>query len=399
MDKLSVEDIKIKGKRILMRVDFNVPLEGAVVANDNRIRAAMPTIEYIVKKGGKLILMSHLGRPKGVRVPEMSLEPCMPVINKFLGKAIQFVPDCIGEHVEATVNRLADGEVLLLENLRYYEQETENDPAFAKKLAGYGDVYVNDAFGTAHRAHASTEGVTHYISQCAAGYLMMKELEYLGSVMENPKKPFVAILGGAKISGKIDVIANLLPKVDKIIIGGGMAYTFFKAKGMEIGRSLLEEGKLDVAAEILAQSEDKVVLPIDCMVADRFDFGARKVGHLKEVDARAIPADWQGLDIGSKTIELFRSLLTGAKTVVWNGPMGVFEIEQTAKGTYAIARYLAEITDKGATTVIGGGDSASAVNQAGVADQVSHVSTGGGASLEFMEGKVLPGVAALSEKK
>jgi phosphoglycerate kinase len=282
--------------------------------------------------------------------------------------------------------------------LRYYPEETENDPDFAAKLAQFGDVYVNDAFGTAHRAHASTEGVTHHISQCAAGYLLMKELDYLGGVMANPAKPFVAILGGAKISGKIDIISNLLPKVDRIIIGGGMTYTFFKAQGKEIGKSLLEADKIDLAKELLVQAGEKIILPVDCMVSDIFDFDGRQVGVLNEVAADAIPAGEFSLDIGPRSVEKFQSIISAAKTVVWNGPMGVFEIEDTAKGTYAIANALAEATANGATTVIGGGDSASAINKAGVVDKVSHVSTGGGASLEFMEGKVLPGVAALTSR-
>jgi phosphoglycerate kinase len=396
--KLTVEDLDMNGKRVLMRVDFNVPLEAGKVANDKRIKAALPTIKYIADKGGKLVLMSHLGRPKGARIPEMSLKPCAAVLSRLLGKDVAFVDDCIGETAETAVNGLIDGEVLLLENLRYYKEETDNDAEFAGKLGKLGDVYVNDAFGTAHRAHASTEGVTHFFKQCAAGYLMMKELDYLGKVMQNPARPFVAILGGAKISGKIDVITHLLPKVDKVIIGGGMAYTFFKARGLEIGNSLLEADKVAVAKEILAQAGDKLVLPVDCMVTDFFDFEARQIGTLNEVGADAIPAGWQSLDIGSKSIETFRSVLEDARTVVWNGPMGVFEINETARGTYAIADLLAQVTAKGATTVIGGGDSASAVNKAGVADKVSHVSTGGGASLEFIEGKTLPGVAALTDK-
>ena len=397
MQKLTVDDLDLKGRRVLMRVDFNVPLEDGKVANDNRIRAALPTIKDIVERGGRLILMSHLGRPKGLRVPEMSLEPCVSVIHHLLDKEIGFVNDCVGEAVEAAVGKLEDGDVLLLENLRYYKEETDNDPDFAKKLAGLGDLYVNDAFGTAHRAHASTEGVTHFFDQCAAGYLMMKELDYLGRVMENPEKPFVAILGGAKISGKIDVITNLLPKVDRVIIGGGMAYTFFKAQGLEIGNSLLEDDKVNYARDILAQGGDKIILPLDCMVSDTFDFKARKIGELKEVSSQDMPAGWMGLDIGSQTIRSFGTILESAKTIVWNGPMGVFEIDETARGTYAIAKILADVTDRGATTVIGGGDSASAVNKAGVADRVSHVSTGGGASLEFIEGKTLPGVAALTD--
>jgi len=398
MSKLTVDNLEPKGRRVLMRVDFNVPLEGGAVANDKRIRAALPTIQNIVDRGGKLILMSHLGRPKGARVPEMSLEPCIPVLNHLLNKKVGFINDCIGEAVETAVGKLEDGDVLLLENLRYHKEETDNDPGFAKKLAGLGELYVNDAFGTAHRAHASTEGVTHFFDQSAAGYLMMKELAYLGRVMQNPERPFVAILGGAKISGKIDVITNLLPKVDKVIIGGGMIFTFFKAQGLEIGNSLLEDDKVNYAKDILSEGGDKIVLPLDCLVSDAFDFKARKIGVLKEVNAQDIPTGWVGLDIGSQTIQSFSSILESAKTIVWNGPMGVFEIDETARGTYAIANILADVTDRGATTVIGGGDSASAVNKAGVADRVSHVSTGGGASLEFIEGKTLPGVAALTDK-
>ena len=399
MNKLTIEDLDLKGKRVLMRVDFNVPLESGRVANDKRIRAALPSIKYITNAGGRLILMSHLGRPGGRRVPELSLKPCVTVLGALLGKKVIFVDDCVGKTVESAVESLGEGDILLLENLRYYPEETENDPDFAAKLAKLGDVYVNDAFGTAHRAHASTEGITHYISQCAAGFLMMKELTYLGGVMADPQKPFVAILGGAKISGKIDIISNLLPRVDKIIIGGGMTYTFFKAQGKEIGKSLLEEDKIDLAGELLEQGAEKIILPVDCMVTDIFDFDARKVGALEAVAADAIPADRIGLDIGPQTIAEYQPLVRNAKTVVWNGPMGVFEIEETAKGTDAIAKALADATANGATTVIGGGDSAAAINKAGLADKVSHVSTGGGASLELMEGKVLPGVAALSDKR
>ncbi len=398
MDKLTVEDLDLKGKRVLVRVDFNVPLEGGRVVNDKRIRAALATIKYIVNANGRLILMSHLGRPKGKRVPEMSLAPCVTVLNALLGRKVRFVEDCIGADVEAAINDLGGGDILLLENLRYYQEETENNPDFAAKLAEWGDVYVNDAFGTAHRAHASTEGVTHHISQCAAGFLLMRELDYLGRVMANPAKPFVAILGGAKISGKIDIISNLLPKVDNILIGGGMSYTFFKAQGMEIGKSLLEDDKINLAQELLARGGGKIILPVDCRVTPTFDFNARRIGDLKEVETDAIPADEFSLDIGPKTIDKFKSIIIAAKTVVWNGPMGVFEIKETASGTYAIANALAEATSTGATTVIGGGDSASAIDKAGVADKVSHVSTGGGASLEFMEGKVLPGVAALTDR-
>lgn len=398
MAKLTVEHLELKGKRVLMRVDFNVPLEGGKVADDKRIRAAVPTIKYVVEKGGRLILMSHLGRPKGEKKPEMSLRPCVSVLSGLLGKDVQFTDDCVGDAVEAAVKKLGDGDVLLLENLRYHNEETKNDDGFASKLAGLADLYVNDAFGTAHRAHASTEGVTRHIKQCAAGFLLMKEIEYMGDLVESPKRPFVAVLGGAKISDKIGVISNLLPKVDKIIIGGGMAFTFFKAKGMEIGDSLLEADKIDVAKELLTKGGDKIVLPVDCLITDSLDFAGRKVGALKEVDCTAMPKGWLGVDIGGKSISQFSAILNGAKTVIWNGPMGVFEIEATSKGTYEIAKALAEATDHGAKTVIGGGDSASAVSKAGVKDRVSHVSTGGGASLEFLEGKVLPGVAALTEK-
>ncbi|MFY9942149.1 MAG: phosphoglycerate kinase [Desulfobacterales bacterium] len=398
MAKMTVNDLNVKGKRVLMRVDFNVPLQDGKVVNDTRIRAALPTIRKLVQDGGRLVLMSHLGRPKGERNPAMSLAPCAPVLSGLLGRPVVFADDCIGEAVESAVAALADGEILLLENLRYHEAETRNNLDFAARLARLGDVYVNDAFGTAHRAHASTEGVTHYLEVCAAGLLMVKELDYLGRLLENPAKPFVAVLGGAKISGKIDVIANLLPRVDRILIGGGMAFTFYKAKGFEIGASLLEEDRLGLARELLASAGDKLVLPPDCVVAETVDFAARTVGDLRTVDADAIPAGWRGLDIGPKSLAAFEAVLAPARTVVWNGPMGVFEIPQTAEGTYAVARMLADATAGGAVTVIGGGDSAAAVAKAGVEDKVSHVSTGGGASLEFLEGKVLPGVAALSDK-
>lgn len=398
MAKMTVNDLDVKGKRVLMRVDFNVPLRDGKVTNDNRIRAALPTIRQIVQNGGRLVLMSHLGRPKGERNPAMSLAPCAPVLSQLLKRPVAFVDDCLGAAVESAVAALADGDILLLQNLRYYEAETRNSLDFAAQLARLGDLYVNDAFGTAHRAHASTEGVTHYLEVCAAGLLMMKELDYLGRLLQSPEKPFVAVLGGAKISGKIDVIANLLPRVDRILIGGGMAFTFYKAQGLEIGASLLEEDRVGLARELLASAGDKLVLPPDCVVAQTVDFSARTVGEMFTVDADAIPAGWRGLDIGPKSLAAFGAILAPARTVVWNGPMGVFEIPQTAAGTYAVARILADITAGGAVTVIGGGDSAAAVAKAGVEDKVSHVSTGGGASLEFLEGKVLPGVAALSDK-
>ena len=398
MAKLTVDDLEVNNCRVLMRVDFNVPLENGRVANDKRIRAVLPTIEYLLKQGAKLILISHLGRPKGERKPEFSLRPCQNVLSDLLGKQVAFIDDCIGKKVADAVFQLKAGDILLLENLRFYKEETANDPIFAGKLADLGEIYVNEAFGTAHRAHASTQGVTHYIRQCAAGYLMKKELDYLGMLMEHTKRPFVAILGGAKISGKIDVISNLLPKVDRILIGGGMAFTFFKALGYEIGNSLLEADKVALAAKLLTEAKDKLVLPQDCLVTQKVNFKTREIAQLNQVDVKKIPADCFGLDIGEKTIKAFDEILQNAKTVVWNGPMGVFEIPETAKGTFAIADILAKITKNGAISVIGGGDSAAAVEKAGISDQISHISTGGGACLSYLEGKVLPGMAALTDK-
>ncbi len=397
MNKLSIDKLDLKDKRILVRVDFNVPLdENLNITDDIRIVSSLPTIKKIISEGGKAILMSHLGRPKGKVNPKYSLKPAAVRLGVLLNKDVKLAPDCVGDEVKKVVDAMKSGDVVLLENLRFHEEEEKNDPDFAKKLAGLGDVYVNDAFGSAHRAHASTEGVTKYISKCAAGYLMQKELDYLGTAISNPKRPYCAILGGAKISGKIDVIMNLLDKVDTMIIGGGMAYTFYKAQGKEIGKSLLEEQKIGLAKEVLdkvSKSNVKFLMPVDVVVADEFKNDSPSL----VVSTSEIPADKMGLDIGPKTRELFGEEIMKAKTIVWNGPMGVFEMDNFAKGTNAVAEKLVEATSKGAITIIGGGDSAAAISKAGLDDKVSHVSTGGGASLEFLEGKVLPGVAALSE--
>ena len=397
MKKLSIDNLNLKDKRVLVRVDFNVPLdENLTITDDRRISSSLPTINKIIADGGKAILMSHLGRPKGKVNPKYSLKPVASKLSELLGRPVKLAPDCVGDEVLNLVNKMAPGDVVLLENLRFHEEEEKNDPEFSKNLAKLGDVYVNDAFGSAHRAHASTEGVTKYIKQNASGYLMQKELDYLGSAISNPARPYCAILGGAKISGKIDVIQNLLDKVDTMIIGGGMAYTFFKAQGKEIGSSLLEAEKIDLAKELLVKlsnSKVKFLLPVDVMVASEF----KNDSPAEAVSIDNIPSDKMGLDIGPKTIELFRNELLKSKTVVWNGPMGVFEMDNFAKGTNAVAEALVEATSKGSITIVGGGDSAAAISKAGLDDKVSHVSTGGGASLEFLEGKVLPGVVALSE--
>jgi len=395
MKKL-IDDIELKGKRVLVRVDFNVPLdENLNITDDIRITSALPTIKKIVAEGGKVILMSHLGRPKGEPNPKYSLKPAAVRLSELLGTDVKFATDCIGEDVKALVNSLKDGEVCLLENLRYHKEEEKNVPEFAEKLAELGDVYVNDAFGSAHRAHASTEGVTKFITTCVSGYLMKKELDYLGTAVADPKRPFTAILGGAKISGKIDVINNLATKVDNLIIGGGMAYTFYKAMGYEVGTSLLEAEKVDLAKQILEDMPKTGVnfmLPKDVVVAAEFNNDSPS----SVVGIDAIPADKMGLDIGPESIEAFKKVISESKTILWNGPMGVFEMDNFAIGTNAIAQALADATANGAITIIGGGDSASAIKKAGLDDKVTHVSTGGGASLEFLEGKVLPGVAALN---
>jgi len=406
MAKLSLNDIgaELNGKKVLMRVDFNVPLDASrAITSDNRIKAALPSIKFVIEKGGKLILMSHLGRPKGKKAPEFSLDVVAKKLSEMLGKEVKFASDCIGETAESVVNSLGNGDVALLENLRFYKEEEGNDPEFSKKLAKLGEIYVNDAFGTAHRAHASTEGVTKYMSKAAAGFLMEKELKFLGDMLEKAEKPFIAILGGAKVSDKIMVIENLINKVDGIIIGGGMAYTFLKAKGREIGNSLCEKDKIDVAKDVLKKALDKnvaIYLPIDHIVAkvpsETGDFiELLKKTEYKEVLRDSIDEGWEGVDIGSATIEKFRNIILKSRTIFWNGPMGVFEVEQFSKGTLEVGKALA---DSGAVTVVGGGDSASAIKKLKLADKMTHVSTGGGASMEFMEGQELPGVACLTNK-
>jgi phosphoglycerate kinase len=397
-NKLFIEDIDTQGKRVIVRVDFNVPLKDGVVESDKRLKESLPTIKYLQGKGAKVILMSHLGRPDGKRVAEMSLEPVAKALGGLLGTPVKFASDCVGAPAETAVASLAPGEVLLLENLRFHAAEEANDPAFAKQLAALADVYVNDAFGTAHRAHASTHGITQSVAKSAAGYLMKKELDYLGGALTNPARPFVSIIGGSKVSTKIDVIKSLLPRVDYLLLGGGMTYTFLKAQGLEVGKSIVENDKVEFAKTLLAEAKGKLVLGEDFLVTDSLDFKGRKVGQTKVVPANQIPADWEAVDIGPASVAKFEKILLSAKTIVWNGPVGVFEIDASAKGTIAIAEMLAKATAAGATTIIGGGDSASAVKKAGVASKVSHVSTGGGASLEFLEGKALPGVEALTNK-
>ncbi|MDP4200580.1 MAG: phosphoglycerate kinase [Bacteroidota bacterium] len=390
----TIDTVDVKGKRVFLRVDFNVPLtkeKPYTIADDTRIRAAMPTIEALLARGARLIIASHLGRPKGAPEERYSLRPVFEHLKVLLSTKVTFANDCVGTEVENSASGLKPGEVLLLENLRFHGEEEKNDPAFSKSLAGLCDVYVDDAFGAAHRAHASIEGITHFVRIKAAGYLMDKELKYLGGVLSSPSKPFVAIIGGAKISGKIDVIESLLGRADKVLIGGGMTYTFLKAQGKEIGTSLVEEDKVELAKALLVKSANRLVLPVDTVVAREFKNDAEH----KTVNVDEIPAEWMGVDIGDRTIQQFRTEIARAKTIVWNGPMGVFEMPNYATGTFEIARALADATASGATTVVGGGDSVSALEHAGLASKISHVSTGGGASLEFLEGKVLPGVKAL----
>jgi phosphoglycerate kinase len=411
MAKLFIEDLALAGKRVVMRVDFNVPVKDGKVENDKRLRASLPSIRYVTDKGASLVLMSHLGRPDGQKNPKYSLEPVSKRLAELLGRPVKFLSDCVGPEVEKACAALEPGEVVLLENLRFHIEEEgkvkkddgsslKADPeavkAFRASLTKLGDVYVNDAFGTAHRAHSSITGIA--LPQRAAGYLMKKELDFLGDAVNEPKRPFVAIIGGAKVSGKIDVIEALLPKVDTLVVGGGMAFTFYKAQGKEIGGSLVEEDRVEMAKALLAKAGSKLVLPVDTVVTDAFDFDARKVGTLKTVAWDKIGPKDIGVDIGEATRAKFAAIVKGAKTVVWNGPMGVFEIDATAKGTLAVAQALAEATSHGAITVVGGGDSVAAIEKNGLESAVSHVSTGGGASLEFLEGKELPGVTYLTDK-
>ena len=396
LNKKSVDDINVKGKRVLVRCDFNVPLQEGKITDENRLVQALPTIKKLIKDGGKVILCSHLGKPKGEPKPELSLAPVAVRLAELLGQEVKFAKDdnVVGANAKAAVETMKEGEVVLLENTRYRIEETKNVDTFSEELASLCDVFVNDAFGTAHRAHCSNVGITKYVDTCVVGYLMQKEIEFLGNAVNNPKRPFVAILGGSKVSSKISVIDNLLDKVDTLIIGGGMAYTFMKAMGEEVGKSLLEEDYLDYAKQMMEKAEKKgvkLLIPVDTVVAQEF----KNDTPFKTVGRGGIEPDWEGLDIGEKTRELYANAIKDAKTVVWNGPMGVFELPNFAAGTIAVAKALAEID---ATTIIGGGDSAAAVNTLGFGDKMTHISTGGGASLEFLEGKELPGVAAANDK-
>ncbi|HWN82538.1 MAG TPA: phosphoglycerate kinase [Candidatus Udaeobacter sp.] len=394
LHKLGIRELDLRGgQRVLVRVDFNVPLRAGQVADDSRIRATLPTLDYLVQAGARVILMSHLGRPKGVD-PALSLSPVAARLAELAGKPIAFASECVGEVPERLAQALPPGGILLLENLRFHREEEANDPTFSAALARLGQVYVNDAFGTAHRAHASTVGVTAYLHPAAAGLLLARELAVLGSALERPERPFVAILGGAKISGKIDVITHLLPRVDRMLIGGAMMFTFAAAQGLATGKSLVEPDRVEMARDLLRQAGKKLVLPVDTLAAKSPDASGAP-GHV--VPVTAIPADEAGVDIGPATIAEFKTALAGARTVLWNGPMGIFEVPAFARGTREVAKLLADATSQGATTIVGGGDSVAAIEEAGLGEQVSHLSTGGGASLEFLEGKVLPGVAALTD--
>ncbi|MGM0546300.1 MAG: phosphoglycerate kinase [Bacteroidota bacterium] len=397
MNKMTLEDVDVKGKKVLMRVDFNVPIENGNIGDDNRIVQALPSIKYVVENGGKLILMSHLGRPGGEVDPSLSLKPVADHLQTLVDTTVHFAEDCIGEKAKTVIDQAKEGEIVLLENVRFHKGEKANDEEFCKQLAEHGDLFCNDAFGSSHRAHSSVAGVTRFLQPAVSGYLLEKEIRYLNDSVNNPEQPFVAILGGAKVSDKIGVIENLLDKVDSILVGGGMTYTFYKAKGLPIGDSLVEDEKVDLAKELMAKAEAKgvnVVLPVDSVAAKEFKNDAEH----KVVDDEGIEDGWMGVDIGPQTCLSFGNIIKNAKTVVWNGPMGVFEMPNYAEGTNAVAEALAEATKLGATTIIGGGDSASAIKQAGLEDAVSHVSTGGGASLMFLEGKDLPGVVALTDK-
>lgn len=400
LNKKSVDDIQVTGKKVLVRCDFNVPLKEGKITDENRLVAALPTIQKLVKDGGRVILCSHLGKPKGKALPEMSLAPVASRLTELLGQEVKFVPNdqVVGENVKSAVEAMKDGDIILLENTRYREEETKNGEAFSKELASVCEIFVNDAFGTAHRAHCSNVGVTKFVDTSAVGYLMQKEIDFLGNAVNNPQRPFVAILGGAKVADKLNVISNLLEKCDTLIIGGGMAYTFLKAKGYEVGASLVDDEKIDYCKEMMDKAErlgKKLLLPVDTAVAKAFPDPIDAQIDISVVSAAEIPADMMGLDIGTQTAQMYADAVKSAKTVVWNGPMGVFENPILAKGTIAVAKSLAE-TD--ATTIIGGGDSAAAVNTLGFGDKMSHISTGGGASLEFLEGKELPGVAAANDK-
>ena len=400
LNKKTVDDINVKGQKVLVRCDFNVPLKNGVITDENRINAALPTIEKLIKDGGKVILCSHLGKPKGEPKPELSLAPVAKALSEKLGKEVVFAADdnVVGENAKKAVEAMQDGDVVLLQNTRYRVEETKNGEAFSKELGSLADIFVNDAFGTAHRAHCSTVGVVSYVKEAVAGYLIGKELKYLGNAVEDPVRPFVCILGGAKVDSKLPVIENLLSKADTLIIGGGMAYTFLAAKGYGVGNSLVDETKIDYCAEMMKKAEEKgvkILLPVDCTVVKGFPDPIDAPVDVEFVDADKIPAGMEGVDIGPKSSEIFANEVKSAKTVVWNGPMGVFENPTLAAGTLAVAKALAE-TD--AVTVIGGGDSAAAVNNLGFGDKMTHISTGGGASLEFLEGKELPGIAALNDK-
>jgi phosphoglycerate kinase len=387
--KKTLRDLEVQGKRVLVRVDFNVPMQDGQITDDRRIRESLPTIQYLLERGAKVILMSHLGRPKGKPDPQYSLRPVAERLSELLGRPVRFLEDCVGEAVEQAVQAMAPGEVVLLENLRFHPEEEANDDGFARALARLGDLYVNDAFGSAHRAHASTEGIAHYLP-AVAGFLMEKELRYLGSVLTQPERPFVAILGGAKVHDKIGVIQNLLPKVDRLLIGGGMAFTFLKAQGYEIGRSLLDSDSLEFARRVLQEAGQKIVLPVDVVVAPSPE--AETQAQVVPVDQ--IPPDQMGLDIGPQTVARFREIVRSARTIVWNGPLGLFERAAFAAGTRGVLQAVAE---SGATSILGGGDTAAAAEQLGFADRITHISTGGGAALEFLEGRTLPGVAVLMD--